>query len=99
MPIKGKVLASTKIDYGDAPFEDLTSAEIQKIKQKADKLFEMGDYVGAAEIYEQIVAWEQRSLGPEHPDTTNSLHYLASLYNSQGLFKSRTDFFACISNL
>ena len=46
----------------------------------------MGDYDGAAEIYEQIVAWEQRSLGPEHPDTANSLHYLASLYNEQGLY-------------
>ena len=49
--------------------KNLTAKQIEDLKEKADILYEAGEYSKAAEYYELIVSWSQNSLGPEHRDT------------------------------
>ena len=37
----------------------------------------MGDYVKAEPLYEEALRINQKALGPEHPNTAQSLHNLA----------------------
>ena len=64
----------------------LTAEVIEDLKRKADQLYEEGNYAGVAKFYETIVAWNEKSLGPDHPDTVTSLSNLAHAYRSQGLY-------------
>ncbi len=43
-----------------------------------------GDYAGAAALYRRALEASERVLGPEHPDTLNSVNNLAVLLMSQG---------------
>jgi tetratricopeptide (TPR) repeat protein len=43
-----------------------------------------GNYTEALRFYKNALAIYEKSLGPEHPDTANSLNNLAALYYKQG---------------
>jgi tetratricopeptide (TPR) repeat protein len=44
----------------------------------------MGDYAKAEPLFQQALQIRKKALGPEHPDTANSLNNLASLYSRIG---------------
>ena len=44
----------------------------------------MGAYDQALPLYQRALAIRKKSLGPEHPDTANSLNNLALLYQVMG---------------
>jgi tetratricopeptide (TPR) repeat protein len=44
----------------------------------------IGDYPGARPYYERALAIREKILGPEHPDTAQSLNNLASLLQAEG---------------
>ncbi|MCS6880196.1 MAG: tetratricopeptide repeat protein [Oscillochloridaceae bacterium] len=43
-----------------------------------------GNYAAARPLYERALAIRERALGPDHPDTAQSLHNLAELFRVQG---------------
>ena len=68
-------------------YTDLSTEQIEELREKAVQLNRKGDYAGAARYYERIAAWNQKYLGPDHPETGSSLGDLAWMYDKQGLFK------------
>ena len=44
----------------------------------------MGDYAKAEPLYKRALAIREKALGPDHPDTAQSLNNLALLYDSMG---------------
>ena len=66
---------------GDAGLDE---AAAEKLLEQARKLQEAGDLKGAAELYERVLAWSEKTNGPEHPDTGMALFLLGSVYANQG---------------
>ncbi|MFD0622058.1 tetratricopeptide repeat protein [Streptomyces sanglieri] len=46
-----------------------------------------GDVVGAVAAYTEVLAQQERVLGPDHPDTLITLHDLAKLRGRQGMWR------------
>ena len=44
----------------------------------------MGDYAKAEPLFKEALQIRQKVLGPEHPDTAQSLNNLAELYQAMG---------------
>lgn len=83
----GQVLFPKSSNYKLSNHTDLSAEQIEELREKAVQLNRKGDYAGAARYYERIVAWNQKYLGPDHPETGSSLGDLAWMYDKQGLFK------------
>ena len=66
---------------------DPSAEQIEELREKAVQLNRKGDYAGAARYYERIVSWNQKYLGPDHPETGSSLGDLAWMYDKQGYSK------------
>jgi len=64
----------------------LDAKKVKELDAEAKRLFEAGKYADASAIAEQILAWTEANLGPEHIDTATSCHSLAFLYANQGLY-------------
>jgi len=47
-------------------------------------LQDQGDLAGARALHERALAIREKTLGPEHPDTAESLNNLALLLQAQG---------------
>lgn len=77
---------------GSAP-ADLTADQVEELEQHADALTEQAGCADAAELYEQIVAWRQKMVDPDYPDTAIALNKLARLYDSQGLYEKAEPLF------
>ena len=60
------------------------SDDPDSLLNRIDNLYEQGKYKEAIPLSEQVVAIYEKSLGPEHPDTAQSLNNLASLYQRMG---------------
>jgi tetratricopeptide (TPR) repeat protein/CHAT domain-containing protein len=65
---------------------DLSEEETQNLAKEAEKLKEAGSFQAAARIWERLVDWTSKNMGPDHPDTANSLNNLALLYSDQGAY-------------
>ena len=65
----------------------LTHEQIKELEETAEALYEEGDYAGAINYAEIIFKWEEKYLGPKHPDTLVSLNYLGILYIKKGFHK------------
>jgi CHAT domain-containing protein/tetratricopeptide (TPR) repeat protein len=76
--------ASGKGTAPSAAGEDLSEVEANNLAKEAEKLKEAGNYEAAARIWERLVGWAEKNLGPDHPDTAASLNNLALLYSDQG---------------
>ena len=44
----------------------------------------MGDYAKAEPLYQRALKIDEKALGPDHPDTAQTLNNLAELYRSMG---------------
>jgi tetratricopeptide (TPR) repeat protein len=64
--------ARQALDRVDAQASDL-------LDPLAYHLHIMGDYAGARPLLERALAIREAALGPDHPDTARSMHYLANL--------------------
>ena len=53
----------------------------------ANYLYQRAQYEQAEPLYERALAITERALGPDHPDTAQSLNNLAALYGSQGHYE------------
>ena len=60
--------------------------EVLGWQHQASILYQQGKYQEAAQIQEKELAWTEQNLGPDHPDTAQSLSSLALLYYSQGAY-------------
>ena len=78
-------------DRGAAPAQE--SEEIRQLIQQASDLKNRGAYKQAAELWERILRWSERVLGPEHSNTASIYSNLADLYNRQGLKKEAESLF------
>ena len=76
-------------DFGDRNNKN----KIAILAQQANRLQDAGDYPAAIALWEQILAWSEAQLGPEHLDTATSLNNLASLYSEQGNYSSAEPLF------
>ncbi|MFM7314799.1 MAG: CHAT domain-containing protein, partial [Cyanobium sp.] len=63
-----------------------TNDQLQELIRQAEALKARGDYRGASERWERILAIVEKVLGAEHPDTATSLNTLAELYRAQGRY-------------
>jgi len=61
-------------------------AEVQEWQRQVKSLQQQGKYLEAAQIQQNVLAWMEQQLGPDHPDTATSLNNLALLYDSQGAY-------------
>lgn len=87
--IKGEVqriFVSAK-SIEDIDLIDFNAETIEELQEKADELYERGDYAGATKHYEKIVAWKEKILGPKHLEIAVFINNLAVLYDNQGLYK------------
>ena len=64
----------------------LDAEKVKQLDVEVERLYEAGKYAEATVIAERSLAWREVELGPEHPDTANSLNNLAGLNYSQGLY-------------
>jgi len=58
--------------------------DVKAMVERADKLYSEGKYRDAAAIWQQILAIQEKTLGPDHPEVATSLNYLALLQSFQG---------------
>jgi len=72
--------ATSQVDAG------LDAEKVKQLDAEVEQLYAAGKYVEAIAIAEQSLAWREVELGPEHPDTAQSLNYLALLHHVQGLY-------------
>src|SRR5262249_53483106 len=63
-----------------------TPSDVQKLNQQVVLLLSQGKYTEAATIAEKALPLAERAVGPEHPDTLESVDNLASLYQMQGRY-------------
>jgi tetratricopeptide (TPR) repeat protein len=63
----------------------LSRKVLEWIKQ-ANAFESQGAYGKAAELWEKVLSWSEKTQGPEHPNTANSLNNLAGLYYKQGAY-------------
>jgi class 3 adenylate cyclase/tetratricopeptide (TPR) repeat protein len=81
MPLTPHLLASCKTETNDA----VASVESAGLLNRAgDYLYGRAAYSGARPLYERALAIREQALGPEHPDTAESLGNLAVLLKTQG---------------
>ena len=86
-PVLGNDVAQLMLAQATA--EGLIELDAEKVKQldaEVEQLYEAGKYAEATAIAERSLAWREVKLGPEHPDTAESLNNLAALNYSQGLY-------------
>ncbi len=55
--------------------------------KQADELEARGAYGKAAELWQKVLAWSERTLGPDHPDTITTLSRLGGMFQVQGRFE------------
>jgi len=79
--------ATSQVDAG------LDAEKVKQLDAEAERLYKAGKYAEATAIAERSLAWKEVNLGPEHPDTAQSLNNLALLYGSQGLYAKAEPFF------
>ncbi|MCP9826459.1 CHAT domain-containing tetratricopeptide repeat protein [Synechococcus sp. EJ6-Ellesmere] len=60
--------------------------EVKQWIDQANAANEKGAYADGAELWQRILAWSEKALGPAHPFTATSLNNLAFLYASQGAY-------------
>ena len=82
LPIAVAILA---LLFGPASPALAQSSKLETLEQKVMELNRAGRYAEAVPLAQQVVAIEEQTLGPDHPDVAIALSYLASLYSSQGL--------------
>ena len=78
-----------QLNLAQATAEGVKELDAEKVKQldaEVEQLYEAGKYAEATAIAERSLAWREVKLGPEHPDTAESLNNLAELHNAQGLY-------------
>ena len=78
-----------QLNLAQATAEGVKELDAEKVKQldaEVEQLYEAGKYAEATAIAERSLAWREVKLGPEHPDTAESLNNLAALNYSQGLY-------------
>jgi Flp pilus assembly protein TadD len=54
------------------------------VNEQAKQLFDKGDYDGAEPLFRRALAIREKVLGPEDPNTGNSLYLLAKLLDIKG---------------
>ena len=62
--------------------------DLKAMVKRAEKLNEAGNYGAAADIWQQILAFVETTLGPDHPDVALSLGNLAELLINQEQYAS-----------
>ena len=72
--------ATSQVDAG------LDAEKVKQLDAEAERLYKAGKYAEATAIAERSLAWREVELGPEHPDTAQSLNNLALLHHVQGLY-------------
>jgi len=72
--------ATSQVDAG------LDAEKVKQLDAEVEQLYEAGQYAEATAIAERSLAWREVELGPEHPDTAQSLNNLALLHHVQGLY-------------
>ena len=72
--------ATSQVDAG------LDAEKVKQLDAEVEQLYAAGKYVEAIAIAERSLAWREVELRPEHPDTAQSLNYLALLHHVQGLY-------------
>jgi tetratricopeptide (TPR) repeat protein/CHAT domain-containing protein len=60
--------------------------EVLEWQRQVITLYLKSNYQEAVRIQEKVLAWTEQNLGPDHPDTANSVNNLAQLYYSQGVY-------------
>lgn len=68
----------------DRQFKEQPVVDAQLRQVLANLYFTIGLYESAMPLQESALATRRKVLGEEHPDTLSSIHYTASLLNSQG---------------
>jgi tetratricopeptide (TPR) repeat protein len=58
--------------------------DVEKLTQRIVELYKAGKYQDAIPLAEQILAYKERVLGPENPDTASALNDLAELHRAMG---------------
>ena len=61
-------------------------AQVLQWRQQIETLSKQGRFAEAIPLQMQELAWVERMLGPDHPDTSTSLNSLAELYRIQGAY-------------
>ncbi|EGN94865.1 hypothetical protein SERLA73DRAFT_162897 [Serpula lacrymans var. lacrymans S7.3] len=72
-----------------ANVDDIHSANMQLVRARiamAKYMMAQGRYTESEAIFHQTLRCREQRLGPEHPDTLDSVHNLASAYNSLGRY-------------
>ncbi|MEY4808465.1 MAG: hypothetical protein RLZZ206_2854 [Cyanobacteriota bacterium] len=65
---------------------EVVPAEVKAWIQQLQMLVQQRKFNEAIPLQEQILAWTEKTLEPDHPDTAQSINNLAFLYYSQGAY-------------
>ncbi|MEI6155529.1 MAG: tetratricopeptide repeat-containing protein, partial [Deltaproteobacteria bacterium] len=57
---------------------------LKKLQKQYEKLLRESKFDRAAIVVEEIVAKQEKALGPDHPDVAGSLNDLGFIYNTLG---------------
>ena len=61
-------------------------AEVKAWRQQVQVLVQQGKFSEAIPLQQQVLAWTEKTYGPDHLDTATSLNNLAFLYDNQGFY-------------
>ena len=89
-PTKGLLIAvilGVALLIGTRAWSDEDSLQkAYELNQEVMQLYQQGRYTEAIPAAERVLAICEKHLGPEHPNTAQSLNSLAELYRSMGLY-------------
>ncbi len=63
------------------------------LNEKVEQLYKQGRYTEALPLAQQILEIQKKVLGPEHPNTAQSLNNLAELYRTLGDYSKAEPFY------
>ena len=66
--------------------QESSTQEVQELNNRIGTLYRQGHYADAIPLAERALAINEKVLGPEHPNTANSLNNLAALYQTTGAY-------------
>jgi tetratricopeptide (TPR) repeat protein len=64
------------------------SNPLDALKEQAENAWKQAQYANAEQLYQQVLALQEQQLGPDHPETAETLNNLGDLAHTQGAYAS-----------
>jgi tetratricopeptide (TPR) repeat protein len=86
LSIVAVLIVGFRLAFPDVVAQIVSNTDMNALSQQIIQLRNQGRYSEAIPLAQRVVAIQQKTLGPEHPDVATSLNNLAVLYRVQGRY-------------